>query len=247
MKKVLAVFMACGVMAAAGVMAETSSFDEIMQNAQSEVTVGVDLASSYITDSSTYNNGLVLQPYLDITGLPVEFGVWANYDIDDYDGNVSGNEFSEVDLIARIPYSMGPVDAALSYVAWTYPTTSAAADQLVELDLSGSLMDTITVGTLGRYYFAGASERSWYIRPYAGYDYSITEDLTASLTAEASYINRHEGEDGMLGYDFGVGLAYKYVYASCKYYGRFDEDVLPDGTFAYDKEWLFSIGTSITY
>ncbi|NCD32434.1 MAG: hypothetical protein EOL87_03340 [Spartobacteria bacterium] len=248
MKNKIAMILACGVMTAAGAKVEASTFDDMVASWDSEATVGLDLASAYISDSSTWNNGFVLQPYLDVTGMPVEFGVWANYDIDDYDGAIKGNNFSEVDLTMSYPFAMGPLDSALSYKAWTYPSSSSEADQLVELNLSTGFMDAITVGAVGRYFFAGGSDKQWYVRPYASYDMSLSEDLSASFSTEASYINRpDDGEDGMLGYDFGVSLAYKYVYASVTYFGRFDEDVLPDGAFAYDEKVLFSVGTSVTF
>ncbi|MDP6631544.1 MAG: MltA-interacting MipA family protein, partial [Kiritimatiellia bacterium] len=42
-----------------------------------EASVSLDVASAYVFRGATLNDGLVLQPGLEISGLPVTLGVWG--------------------------------------------------------------------------------------------------------------------------------------------------------------------------
>ena len=53
------------------------------------VSMSADLASAYVFRGSTFNDGAVLQPGIEIGGLPVTVGLWANFDLADYDGAVN--------------------------------------------------------------------------------------------------------------------------------------------------------------
>lgn len=217
-------------------------------NWKAEAEVGIDLASAYIADGVTYNNGPVLQPSLTLSGLPVVFGVWANYDLSDYDGQVTRNEFSEVDLRAAVPFDIGPVSLSADYVAWTYPNSESEADQMFEFSVESPVFKTLSLGLMGRYLFAGGYDGGWYVRPSTRFEIFLAEVLNLNLHACAAYIDRPDGgKDGWQHYDIGATLALGIFNASATYIGRFDREVQPTGTFSYDTQWLFTLGAALHY
>ena len=70
-------------------------------------TAAVDINSAYVWRGITFNDGLVIQPSIDVAadnGLGIN--VWGNYDIDDYDNTLDDKEFSEILLIPLLIKSM---------------------------------------------------------------------------------------------------------------------------------------------
>ncbi|HMA84159.1 MAG TPA: hypothetical protein VKN73_00520, partial [Desulfosalsimonadaceae bacterium] len=48
-----------------------------------------DVVSAYVWRGITFNDGLVVQPYVDVAaGNGFAINVWGNYDIDDYDNTL---------------------------------------------------------------------------------------------------------------------------------------------------------------
>lgn len=88
-----------------------------------DVTVGADVNSAYVWRSLTFNDGLVVQPSVDVTHpAGVRFNVWGNFDLDSYDGAVERREFSEVDL--TIAYALpleGPFSVEVGVVEYLFP------------------------------------------------------------------------------------------------------------------------------
>jgi len=69
-------------------------------NITADVNVNVDGASAYVFRGATLNNGLVLQPSVELINENVSVGTWVNFDQGDYDGNIDGNQVSELDIYA---------------------------------------------------------------------------------------------------------------------------------------------------
>ena len=64
-----------------------------------EATAALDINSAYVWRGQTFNDGVVLQPSIDVAaenGLGIN--VWGNYDIGDYNNTLDEDEFSEIDL-----------------------------------------------------------------------------------------------------------------------------------------------------
>ena len=86
------------------------------QAAAATATATLATNSAYVWRGLTFNDGLVLQPSLDVSTGGFAVNVWGNLDIDDYNGAVDDGEFSEVDLTASYTWKLGPVDASLGAI-----------------------------------------------------------------------------------------------------------------------------------
>ena len=93
----------------------------VNQAAAATTTAALDTNSAYVWRGLTFNDGLVLQPSLDVSTGGFAVNVWGNLDIDDYNGAVDDGEFSEVDLTASYTWKLGPVDASLGAIEYLFP------------------------------------------------------------------------------------------------------------------------------
>ena len=90
MKKIITTTIAAGMVAAV---------------ASAEVSVTTDFASAYVFRGVTLNDGVVIQPGIEASGLgmpeqygSVAVGAWGNYDLDDYaPAGAVGSSFQETD------------------------------------------------------------------------------------------------------------------------------------------------------
>jgi uncharacterized protein (TIGR02001 family) len=207
-----------------------------------EATVGLDVASAYVFRGVTFNDGLVAQPYVEVAGLPVTFGVWANFDIDDYDGALDDGQFSEVDLYASYDLPLGedsPVSASVGYTEYLYPQ-GTEADR--EIGLSVGLNAPLSPA-IGVYYgLDGGIEESIYADFSVGQDVELSEDAVLSLGAVVGYVEPDVGESGFSHYEVSAGVAFGFISADITYIGEIDDDVLMT-----DTEVVGAIRTSFTF
>ena len=211
-----------------------------------EACVGVDFASGYISKGQTFNDSMVIQPWLSLSGFPIVFDVWANYDLDEYNG-VKSDEFSEVDLVATLPIPNEYFDSSLSLSAWTYPTAEADADIVISGDVGTDKLP-VYLGTYARLQVGGGQKDAWLVMPYASYGMNLTDDISLTAKADIVYKRREDiNKEGLSNFDLGLTAAWKMMYASAQYIGRIDDEVIPNGAFNYDKKWLFMVGASFSY
>lgn len=226
-----------------------------------EATVGADIASAYVFRGVTFNDGLVVQPYVDVAGLPIAVGVWANFDVDDYDGAANDGQFSEIDLYASYDLPLeGPVGLSLGYCEYTYPgsggdpvvdeeggASSTFGESDRELSLSASL-DTILAPSVGVYYgIDGGIEKTTYVEASIGHSLALSDEVGLDLGAGVGYVSPDEGDDGFSHYTASATLSYAFVSAGVTYVGQIDDDVLPDGPGAYDVEVIGTLGISTDF
>lgn len=218
-----------------------------------EATVGVDVNSAYVFRGITLNDGFVAQPYLEVSGLPIDIGVWGNIDIDDYDGMLTEGEFSEVDFYASYALPIEGIDASIGYTEFTYPNAELEADREISLSLG---LDTVLAPSIGLYYGVdGGIKELFYADFSIGHEVSLTEDISLSLGALIGYLYPDEGEDGFHQYELSASLAWKFLSLGVTYFGQVDDDVLVDaftddeGSFfaGYDVDWLFTLGISHSF
>jgi len=208
-----------------------------------EATVGVDVNSAYVFRGVTFNDGFVAQPYLEVSGLPIDIGVWGNLDIEDYDGAVDGGQFSEIDIYGSYTLPIEAVDASIGYTEYTYPQ-GAEADR--EISLSLGLGDVLLAPSLGIFYgLDGGIEENVYLEAGARHEVAVTEDIGLSLGAVVGYLDPKEGEDGFHQYALSASLSYQFVSLGVTYYGQIDDDVLTDD--AYDVEVVGTLGLSYSF
>ena len=230
MKKVIAI----GMIAAMASMAMAE--DEV------SVSLSADLASAYVFRGSTFNDGVVLQPGMEIGGLPVTVGVWANFDIDDYSGALEGSQFSEIDIY--VGYDL-PIDGlSLAYTEYTYPGADGEADR--EVVLSYGLDVTLAPSISVNYGIDGAIDKSLYVELGISHEIEASEDVEISLGAVVGYLDPDEGESGFSHYAVSAGASCSVFSLTLNYVGQIDDDVLVDveDGGSYDVDFYATLGVS---
>ena len=208
-----------------------------------EATVGADISSAYVFRGITLNDGVVAQPYLEVSGLPVDLGVWGNIDIDDYDGALDEGQFSEIDIYASYAIPVEGIDASIGYTEYTYPQ-GGEADREVGLSLG---LDLPLAPTVGVYYgLDGAVEENLYADFGIGHDFELAEGVSLSLGALIGYLYPEEGEDGFHQYELSASFAWSFLTLGVTYIGQIDDDVLVDveDGGGYDVEVVGTLGLS---
>ncbi len=204
-----------------------------------EASVSLDVASAYVFRGATFNDGLVLQPGLEVGGLPATLGVWGNFDIGDYDETLEESEFSEIDLYASYSIPVEALDLSVGYTEYVYPNAEAIADR--EISLSAGLDLPLAPSVAVYYGIDGGIEDSIYAEVGVGHDFTIGEDLGVELGATVGYADVDGGESGFSHFTASVGASYGCVGASVTYVGEMEDDILGD---AYDVDLvgMLSVG-----
>jgi opacity protein-like surface antigen len=204
-----------------------------------EVSTYVDFASAYVFRGVTLNNGLVIQPGAEISGLPipeeygsVAFGIWGNYDLNDEDRD--GSDFSEVDYYISYTLPIEALDISIGYCEYDYPDSSGENDQEFSLSLGSALGTNGLYASVGIYYgIDGAIEEEWYIQPALDYELALSDALSASAGVAIGYVIADEGVDGFNDATASLGLGYALtenwsVSAGVTYIAQLEDDVLTD-------------------
>lgn len=228
-----------------------------------DVFVGVDYESAYVPSGTTCNDGSVLWPCVEVSGmqygetkLPFIIGFWGNMDLDDsFDPAYHSGRFSEIDLWANLDIAqmMGAEDLSfyVGYLEYDYPNVGGESDNLVDakigyavpyLDPSLRLKWRVGGGSTGMYELIGSIGHTFAI---GGED----SDFGFGLFADLDYIHQCSGsekDDGFASSFFTAKLSWKDFYVSGSYVAQWDDEVLPDATaenpYGYDVEWVGACG-----
>jgi hypothetical protein len=215
-----------------------------------DVTAGVDVNSAYIWRGITFNDGLVAQPYMDVTAGGFNFNVWGNFDMDDYDGSLEKWEFSEIDLTLSYTLDAGPLSITGGFIEYLFPTTEAGGSpgtREVFVDLSMAPLDGFVLGITG--YYDVDEVEDYYITPYIGYSLPLGSALSVDLGASCGYVGKDFGMDsGFHEYTLTLGAGYEVGSVSLNalvgYTDTLDKDVLPEE--AVDVNLFGGVGISIS-
>jgi uncharacterized protein (TIGR02001 family) len=219
-----------------------------------EASVSVHAASAYVFRGATFNDGLVLQPGLELSGFPlpdgsgnVTVGAWGNLDLDDYDGAVEDGQFSEIDLYGSYSLPVEAVALSIGYTEYTYPSGGGDADR--EVSLSAGLDLLLAPSAAVHYGVDGAIDGNLYVEAGVGHGLELAEKLSLELTASVAYLDPDEGDDGFSHYTASVGLSYSLLSMGITYVGQVDDDVLPDieDGGAYDVDIYGTVGLSFDF
>lgn len=217
-----------------------------------DVTAAVDINSAYVWRGLTFNDGIVLQPSLDVTAGGFGLNVWGNLDVDDYDNTIDSGEFSEVDLTVSYGFSAGPVDLGIGYIEYLFPGGCEATSELFVT--AGMDFESGFFGGVELYYDIDQVE-DFYATASIGYAFDFNEQTSLELGGMISYA----GEDFVLAYtggtdggffNYSLSAAFSYAVtdglsagASVTYTESLDEDALPDESM----DTNFFGGISIAY
>jgi len=210
------------------------------------LSVGVDIASAYVFRGATRNDGIVVQPWLDATtSFGLNFGIWANFDIGDYDGTLEENEFSEMDIYIGWGTTVADmIDLGVEYCEYTYPN-GGDSDREISIN-TGIPAGPIGLGVAAYFGVGGEIEKTIYLEATAEYDIDITEELSAAIAGSAGYLidDNDGGKNGFQDYSIGASLAYRIFGASVTYIGQGDDKVIPEKQYGYDVEvvGMLSVG-----
>jgi uncharacterized protein (TIGR02001 family) len=217
--------------------------------------MSVDFASAYVFRGVTFNDGPVIQPGLEVSGLPIPeewgslaIGTWANFDLSSYGGALEKNEFSEIDYYLSYSLPVSVVDLSVGYCEYTYPNGGSADREMsvsVGKDING-LYPSLTYN----YGLDGAIEGSSYIAGGLDYGMDLSDALSASAGVSIGYLIADEGDDGFNDATMTIGLSYALgenwaLNGSVSYVAQLDDDVLTDE--AYDTEFYGMLGLSCDF
>ncbi len=180
-----------------------------------DVSIGADVASAYVFRGTTFNDGLVVQPYAEIAGFPIPeeygslaVGVWGNYDIGDYGGTLEKNQFSEIDLYLSYSLPISVLDVGVGYTEYTYPSGGGDADREIGLSLGKAIGDTGLAPYFNAYYGVdGGIDGDTYLQGGLGYEVAVSEALSLSADVAVGYI--FGDEDGFNDATSSLGASYR--------------------------------------
>lgn len=206
----------------------------VLPAAAADATVGADVASAYVWRGITFNDGLVVQPYVDVAAdNGLAFNVWGNYDIDDYDNTLDENEFSEVDFTVSYALPIEAADITIGHIEYLFPAGGPATSE-VFLSTYASPVGGLSVG-IDAYYDYDEVE-DYYLSASIAYDAEFESGLGLGASASAGYAGEDftlGPDDGLHEYTFSASASYPITQtiglsAFIAYTDTFDEDVLPE-------------------
>jgi uncharacterized protein (TIGR02001 family) len=251
MKKVIAVMVVALMASVAAQAAEVSAY--------------VDFASAYVFRGVTLNNGLVMQPGVEVSGLPIpeEYGslaagIWANYDFSRSKAFATDDEVTEIDYYVSYTLPIDALDVSVGYINYDYPSDSTV-DNDEEISLSiGSAVGTngLYVGITFNQGIGGYVDKSTYIEAALDYETELSDALTASAGLTVAYlisdgdIAANGNADGFHNATASVGLGYAIdenwsLSTGLTYIQQLDDEVLLDTE--YDVNVVASVGISCDF
>ena len=219
------------------------------------------MVSAYVWRGQTFNDGLVIQPSVDVAAENgIGFNVWGNYDVDDYNDTLDENEFSEVDLTASYGKSFGKVDLGAGIIAYIFPASGNEANTSeIYLSAGYEIIDGLSANITG-YFDIDTFQEFTYANLALAYGIDIAEGLSMEFSAAIGYAGDEfaeaaGGEDGGL-YDYTLSVAFGYAIteslglsASATWVDAIDDDNLKEKSAGglEDTNFLFSIGISYSF
>jgi opacity protein-like surface antigen len=202
--------------------------------AAAEATAAVDVNSAYVWRGITFNDGMVAQPSIDVTNGKFGINVWGNYDIDDYDGALDDNEFSEVDLTLYYGFTLDPVEIGIGVIEYLFPGGAEGTHEAY-LSLGLPIAGGLSLGAAAYYDFDQVD--GFYGNVSIAYGLDLSESFSMEISAAAGYADEdfaeaYGGEDGgLFDYTLSLGLSYAVteawsLSASINYVDTLDDDVL---------------------
>lgn len=211
-----------------------------------EVTIGADVASSYVWRGITLNKDAVVQPSLAVehdSGFAIE--VWSNFDIGDDDGAYVKREFSEIDFDLSYTVDLDMVSVTIGYIEYTFPAAGGfvdeetgessvvTADREGYISLGADVIDGLSLELTAYQNFAASD--TTYVVLAAEYGLEVADGLSLALNGSIAYGAKGATAGGKSGmHDYLVGLTAEYEVAEgvalsafVNYVGSLDTDVLP--------------------
>jgi hypothetical protein len=219
-----------------------------------DATVAMDVNSAYVWRGLTFNDGIVLQPSVDVAAGGFDVNVWGNLDVDDYNDTLDSGEFSEIDLTASYGWDMGPVGASVGVIEYLFPAGGLSTTELFAtagMDLGAGFSSGV-----GLYYDIDQVD-DYYATVSVGYALAFNEKAGMELGALAGYAGKdfsmaYAGgtEGGFFNYTLSASLSYAVTEAlstgaSINYTDSLSSDTLPDDSV--DSNFYGGLSVAYTY
>ena len=216
-----------------------------------EATAALDMNSAYVWRGITFNEGLVLQPSLDLTKGGLDINVWGNLDVDDYDDTLDSGEFSEVDLTASYGFKIQKLDIRVGLIQYLFPTTEKSGTpgtREIFASLAYPIVGGLSAGA-DIYYDIDQYDAFAYTDLKLSYAYKVNDKLGLEGGVSAGYAGEDytaDGDPGLFDYKIFVSASYTLtkawsVGANLNYTDSLDKDKLPD------QDTHFYGGANISY
>ncbi len=227
--------------AVAAVTVATASFVQA-----ADVSAGVELNSAYVWRGITLNDGLVVQPSLLLQKESFEIFFWGNINIDDYDGTLETDEFSEIDIDLSYSTELVGLDVTFGVIQYLYPNDgsmiSSDGDPIVQsgtaetyVKLTRGLGKGLSMRLEAFYDFDEVKDG--YGKLALEHDGTVSDVLITSGASIAVAGRGREwtetGADGFHEYELYMSFAYALesgfgLSGRIAYTGSADKDVLPE-------------------
>jgi len=215
-----------------------------------DVTAAVDVNSAYVWRGITFNDGMVVQPSVDVASGGFAFNVWGNLDADDdYDITLESGEFSEIDLTASYGFTVKSVSFTVGYIEYLFPAVAGSGTREVFGSIGIEPVKGLT--TVVDVYWDFDEVEDYYVSVNLGYSRDISDKLSMDVSASAGYAGEDMSagtKDGFHDYNISLGLGYAAtdalsVSGFIAYADSFDDDVLPD----QDVDLYGGVGVSYSF
>jgi hypothetical protein len=220
-----------------------------------DATAALDLNSAYIWRGITVNDGLVAQPSMNVAKSGLNFNVWGNFDLSDYDGAVDKNNFSEVDLTLSYAHTFNQLTVGAGVIEYLFPatpTTNLNGTREVYASLSHPIIGGLSAGL--NVYYDVDELHGYYSDLSLTYGMDLAENLSLSASGKVAYASKewavgYGGEEAGW-HDYNLRLALTYAVsealslgANINYADTMDTKALPD---ALAKTNLYG-GVNVSY
>ncbi len=155
--------------------------------AAADVTLGTDIMSAYVWRGITINDGMVIQPSLDVSYKGFGVNVWSNLDVDDYDGEFESGEFSEVDFTLSYGYDIDRFSLGVAYAEFLFPGTSTESTREISATVDIDIFNGLYAG-LGFFYDIDEID-DFYASAKLGYAAQISDKFGLDFSALCGYAN----------------------------------------------------------
>lgn len=215
----------------------------VPQAMAADVTAAADINSAYVWRGLTFNDGIVIQPSIDVAAGGFGFNVWGNLDADDYNDTLDSGEFSEVDLTVSYSFDMGPVGASVGFIEYLFPAGGASTSEI----FANTSMDIVAGLSAGlELYYDIDQVDDFYATASIGYALDLNEQLGLELGALISYAGKdftaaYAGgtDSGFFNYVLSASLGYAIsdtlsTGINLNYTDSMASDALPDSAMDTD-------------
>jgi len=240
---------------ASAVFAQEAATPAMEEASSVSASAGLDIASAAIyRDGAKLSDSTVIQPSLSVSytafdSLPLELGVWGNYDAAEGKANGASQDhcFTEIDLSIGTSMDLGD-DASLgvSLVTWQYPNMVGwNGEELVAVSLSKAF-GPVEIGSAFEKMLTGDFDDHFDIYPYVSVSQDVTDDVSVGLTASFNYAMTPswEGPDGWTAYALSASVSAFNFTAYATYYGQMNDQLYTDD-MNDDVNTVFGIGYSV--